>query len=440
MSPSSRSPVRPTRHHLARRWPAAILTASVLLAGCAPERDPEGIDLQQQPSDPSTDPDDDADDGPGDADGATDPPAEEGADEDVSQDDGAQRPEVDLDVALTLTDVVSMSSPIAGAVGPDGTLYLAERAGTVHPLTADGLGSPVLDISAQTTTDGERGLLGLAFSANGDELYVSSTDRDGDTLISAYPVDGDGVVDGGTSRTVYTLGQPRANHNGGDVEVGPDGYLYVGLGDGGGGGDPEGAGQDLTTALGAMLRIDPAGGDPYAIPPDNPFLDDDGAVDEIWAYGLRNPWRFSFDRETGDLWIADVGQDAIEEVNRVPAGEGAGANFGWNLMEGTREFAGGEPDDHWAPIHDHEHTEGRCSITGGYVYRGERIPELTGVYLFTDLCNSTVRALHVSPDGEVVEERALDIAGQQVVSFAQDAEGELYLLDFGGAVRRIDPA
>jgi glucose/arabinose dehydrogenase len=437
MSTPFRPPVRHPRGRLARRWPAVVLAVSVLLAGCAPERDPEGIDLEQQTREPPADPEDD---GAGDEDGAGEEPAEDDPDEDGARGDAAAQPEVDLDVALTLTDVASMSSPIAGAVGPDGTLYLAERAGTVHPLTDDGLGSPVIDISAETTTDGERGLLGLAFSANGDELYVSSTDRDGDSLISAYPVDGDGAVDGSTSRTVYTLGQPRANHNGGDIHVGPDGYLYLGLGDGGGGGDPEGAGQDLTTALGAMLRIDPTGGDPYAIPPDNPFVDDDGAVDEIWAYGLRNPWRFSFDRETGDLWIADVGQDAIEEINRIPVGEGAGANLGWNLMEGTREFAGSEPDDHRAPIHDYEHTDGRCSITGGYVYRGEAIPELAGVYLFTDLCNSTVRALHVGPDGGVVEERALDIAGQQVVSFAQDAEGELYLLDFGGAVRRIDPA
>jgi glucose/arabinose dehydrogenase len=419
---------------------ALVCALTLVLAACAPERDPEGVDLDE---DAATEPEGDGDDeepepteDPDDT--ADDPDGDEGDDGD--QPEATEPDVVDLDVALTLTDVASMASPIAGAVGPDGTLYLAERAGTVHPLVDGELGDPVVDISGATTTDGERGLLGLAFSAAGNELYVSSTDAAGDTLIQAFPVDDDGEVDGASPRTVYELGQPRANHNGGDIQIGPDGYLYLGLGDGGGGGDPEEAGQDLTTALGAMVRIDPGSGQPYAIPPDNPYLDDEDAVDEIWAYGLRNPWRFSFDRSTGDLWIADVGQDRIEEINRVPAGEGAGANFGWNLMEGSEPFAGDEPDDHWAPIHDYEHTEGRCSITGGYVYRGEAIPELTGVYLFTDLCNSTVRALHVTEDGEVVEERALEIVGETVVSFAQDADGELYLLDFSGAVRRIDPA
>jgi glucose/arabinose dehydrogenase len=345
----------------------------------------------------------------------------------------------DLSVALELTEVASLSPPTAGAVGPDGTLYVATRLGTVHPLTDEGVGDFVVDISSTTTTDGERGLLGLAFAADGTELYLSSTDRNGDTVISAVPVT-DGTP-GGDTRTVYSLEQPFSNHNGGNIAVGPDGMLYIGLGDGGRAGDPLEAGQDLTTALGAMLRLDPQGGDPYAVPSDNPFLDTDGAAPEIVAYGLRNPWRFSFDRETGELWIADVGQDTREEINRVTTEELKGANFGWNLMEGTLEFAGSEPDDHVAPVYEYD-TRGPegCSITGGYVYRGTAIPELTGAYLYADFCNGIIRGLIVDDDGEVVEQAELGIDGGSVVSFAEDADGELYVFDLDGRILRIDAA
>jgi glucose/arabinose dehydrogenase len=348
-------------------------------------------------------------------------------------------PRPDLSVSVTLTEVARMSSPTAGAVGPDGTLYLAERAGTVHPLGEDGIGAAVVDISDRTTTDGERGLLGLAFSADGSELYLSSTDPAGDTLVEAFAVD-DGDILASERRTVFTLDQPRANHNGGQVKIGPDGLLYLGLGDGGGRGDPDGAGQDLSTALGSLVRIDPRSATPYAVPDDNPFVDRDDAVDEIFAYGLRNPWRFSFDRDTGDLWIADVGQNEREEVNWAPVGRGAGANYGWNLMEGTREFAGPEPDDHVPPVYEYA-TRGPegCAITGGYVYRGAAIDGLAGAYLYSDYCEGLVRGL-VLEDGAVVEQGGLGISGSQVVSFAEDADGELYLLDFGGSVQRIDPA
>jgi glucose/arabinose dehydrogenase len=345
----------------------------------------------------------------------------------------------DLTVPVALTRVADMRTPIAAAVGPDGTFYVAEREGTVRPLTAAGPGSPVLDISAETTTDGERGLLGLAFAPDGSELYVSFTDTDGDTVIDAVAVE-DGVVVADRRRTVFTYPQPFQNHNGGDLQIGPDGLLYIGLGDGGGGGDPVGAGQDVSTPLGALLRIDPVAAEPYGVPEDNPFVGDLEAAAEIWAYGLRNPWRFSFDRLTGDLWIADVGQDSREEINWMPAGEGAGANYGWNLMEGTREFAGAEPAGHVPPVHEYETTRQRCSITGGYVYRGDAIPELSGAYLFSDYCEGALRALVVSEDGTVVDEADLGVGGDAVVSFAQDAAGELYLLDAAGPVWRIDPA
>jgi glucose/arabinose dehydrogenase len=345
-----------------------------------------------------------------------------------------------LDVDVTLTRVAELASPTAAAVGPDGTLYLGDRPGTVHALTSDGAGPAVLDLSDETTTDGERGLLGLAFAPDGSELYVSFTDRDGGTVIEAFAV-ADGVPDASDRRTVFTLDQPYANHNGGDLQIGPDGRLYLGLGDGGGGGDPLDAGQDLTTPLGALLRIDPLAAEPYGIPSDNPFLDVDDAAREIVAYGLRNPWRFSFDRQTGDLWLADVGQNSWEEVNRVPFDELSGANFGWNLMEATHPFEGDEPEDHVPPIYEYE-TNGPegCAVTGGYVYRGSAIDALQGAYLYSDACNGSVRALAVDETGEVVEQTELGVGAERVVSFGQDADGELYVLDLSGPVYRLDPA
>jgi glucose/arabinose dehydrogenase len=403
---------------------ASVLAAGLLLAACTPDDDPTieppDDDEEAAPAPEPDEPDEDPDDGPEEEpDGEVDAP--------------------DLSVALELTEVAAMDSPTAGAVGPDGTLHLAERAGTVHPLTDDGLGEAVVDLSAETTTDGERGLLGLAFADDGSELYLSFTDAAGDTRVDAVAVE-DGEVDADQRRTVYELAQPYANHNGGDIQIGPDGHLYLGLGDGGGGGDPLEAGQDLSTPLGALLRIDPQGGDPYAVPDDNPFVDQADAAEEIYAYGLRNPWRFSFDPETDELWIADVGQDAREEINVQPVEDAAGANYGWNLMEGTLEFAGSEPDDHVPPVSEYE-TGGPvgCAITGGYVYRGQAIDELVGAYLYSDYCGGGVYALVVE-DGEVVDEAELSVSGQQVVSFTRDADGELYLLDFGGAVHRIDPA
>jgi glucose/arabinose dehydrogenase len=399
----------------------------MVLAACGAEDDPP----EDQPTPVTEAPEDDPESDP-------DPEVEDDPDADAADPESPAEP--DLSVALQLTDVASMQAPTAGDVGPDGVLYLTERAGTVHPLTEDGLGEAVLDISEETTTDGERGLLGIAFADDGRELYLSSTDLDGDTVIGAVALDAEGALLPDERRTLLTIEQPFANHNGGNIVVGPDGMLYIGLGDGGGGGDPVEAGQDLGTRLGALLRIDPSAADPYGVPSDNPFVDVEDARDEIWAYGLRNPWRFSFDAATDELYIADVGQDAREEVNWVPAGEGAGANFGWNLMEGTLEFAGDEPEDHVPPVHEYE-TRGPqgCSITGGYVYRGSAIPELVGAYVYSDFCEARLYAIVVE-DGEVVDEGDLSVGGEQIVSFAQDADGELYLLDFGGAVRRIDPA
>ena len=417
-------------------WPrplTCLLAVAVLTLAACDVAEPEVADepVDPEPAEP---------DEPDEPDPDVDPDPDPDGDPDEDPDEVERERDPQLDVEVTLTEVATMGSPTAGVAGPDGTLYLAERSGTVHPLTDGGLGEPVVDLSEQTTTDAERGLLGLAVAADGSELYLSWTDTSGDTVVSAVAID-EGQVRADDSRTVFTLEQPYANHNGGDIAVGPDGMLYVGLGDGGGAGDPLEAGQDLTTPLGALLRIDPQGAEPYAVPDDNPFVDADEAADEIFAYGLRNPWRFSFDRETDELWIADVGQDAREEVNLLPFEEAAGANFGWNLMEGTLEFAGPEPDDHVAPIYEYE-TRGPqgCAITGGYVYTGEAIDELYGAYLYADYCNGLLRALVVDDGGEVVEQADLGVDGGQVVSFVEDADGELYLLDLAGSVYRLDPA
>ncbi len=339
----------------------------------------------------------------------------------------------DLGVNVVLTEVGRVGSAIAGAAHPDGTFYVADRAGTVHILDEDGVGPPVLDISGETTTDGERGLLGLAFAPDGT-AFVSYTDTGGASRVDAVD------LSSGERRNVFTVEQPYANHNGGDIAFGPDEMLYIGLGDGGGAGDPLDAGQDLSTVLGAMVRIDPFGAEPYAVPADNPFVDDADARDEIAFYGLRNPWRFSFDRETGQLWIADVGQQTREEINRLDPIADRGANLGWAAMEGTVVFNGPEPDDHHAPVFEYDTTSQRCAITGGYVYRGGAIAELTGAYLFSDYCEGAIRGIYVDDEGVVRDEADLGVAGGRVVACADDAAGALMILALAGAIYRLDPA
>jgi len=340
---------------------------------------------------------------------------------------------------VALTELTTAQSPTAGAAGPDGTVWIAERAGTVRVLNDQGLGEPVLDVSDETTTDGERGLLGITFDKEFAHFYISFTDLEGTSTVDEFAVR-DGVLQPDTRRTVLTQTQPYANHNGGDITFGPDGYLYIALGDGGSGGDPHGNGQNLDTLLGKLLRIDPRGGEPYAIPPDNPFVDDPTAKHEIWAYGLRNPWRFSFDADTGDLLIGDVGQSAWEEIDWAPADSDGGENYGWSEMEGNHPFRGGtEPGNHVPPIHEYDRNGLGCSVTGGYVYRGSAIPDLTGQYLFSDYCDGTVRALGME-NGEVTDVSDLGVSAGEVVSFVQDGQGELYVLASSGIISRIDPA
>ncbi|OCC10958.1 sorbosone dehydrogenase family protein [Streptomyces sp. PTY087I2] len=342
-------------------------------------------------------------------------------------------------VSASLTEVARAQGPSAGAAGPDDTLWIAERAGTVRVLDDSGLGDPVLDISDETTTDGERGLLGVAFDKTFAHFYISYTDLEGTSTIDEFAVEG-GQLRPETRRTVLTQTQPYANHNGGDIKFGPDGYLYIAFGDGGSGGDPHGNGQKLDTLLGKLLRIDPSGGEPYAVPADNPFVDDANAKDEIWAYGLRNPWRFSFDAGTGDLLIGDVGQSDWEEIDWAPAASKGGENYGWSSMEGTHPFRGGtEPANHVPPVHEYDRTGLGCSVTGGFVYRGDALPDLRGSYVFSDYCDGTLRTLQLE-DGEVTGVGDLGVSGGEVISFAEGGDGELYVLGSNGVVSRVDPA
>jgi len=325
-----------------------------------------------------------------------------------------------------------------------GRLYVVEQFGRVWLLEADGtrLPEPFIDIRSRIIAGGERGLLGIAFhpsySDNG-RLFVNYTDLNGDTVVAEYARVSQTAADPASERIVLTVDQPFSNHNGGMIAFGPDGYLYVATGDGGGAGDPLDAGQDRRTRLGKLLRIDVDGGEPYAIPADNPFVDESDALPEIWAYGLRNPWRFSFDRELGTLFIADVGQSGWEEVNAAPPGSG-GLNFGWSLFEGPDCRRGDcDPAGLTLPVAWYARDAGHCSVTGGYAYRGTLHPELSGAYLLADYCSGTIWGLDAAAAaaGQEVSLHELAQAGFRPTSFGEDEAGELYLVGQGGEILLI---
>ena len=329
------------------------------------------------------------------------------------------------------------------AVRPgDPALYASEQEGRVQAVR-DGRSSVVADVSDRVLAGGERGLLGLAFSADGATLYLYWTARapTGQVTIAAFPF-AEGRADVAAERVLVAIPHERfGNHNGGQLGLGPDGFLYAGVGDGGGGGNPLKTALDTRSLLGKVLRIDPtkpSDGRPYGIPPGNPFADGREGAPEVWAYGLRNPWRFSWDRATGQLFVADVGQNAYEEVNAV-AGDRPGVNYGWNLREGLHAFNGGErPAGAVDPVIELPHEGGVCSVTGGYVYHGTRAPGLVGRYVFTDYCDSRLRAARPTADGGWVVEN-LELEGKNVTTFGQDGAGELYVLDSNG-LSRLDPA
>jgi glucose/arabinose dehydrogenase len=339
-------------------------------------------------------------------------------------------------VHVSLTRVASLQQPLALAVRPgDPMLYVAEKGGRVRALD----GHVVLDISADVTTGSEQGLLGLAFAPDGAAMYIDYTDRPGGHTHVVEYTWRNGVADPASRRELLFQTQPYANHNGGEVIFGPDHYLYIGFGDGGSAGDPQNNAQRLDTWLGKLLRIDPhpSGTSAYTVPP-NPFAGRLGARPEIWDFGLRNPWRFSFDRATGDLWIGDVGQNAWEEVDHEQAGRG-GRNYGWARLEGSHPYNGSPPAGAVGPVIEYGHGHGECAVTGGYVYRGNRIPGLAGAYLYADFCLGRVQAALVSSD-RVVASRDLGVQADQLSSFGEDAAGELYALSLAGGVYRIDPA
>jgi glucose/arabinose dehydrogenase len=345
-------------------------------------------------------------------------------------------------VRIRLVEVATLDEPLAMTVRPgDDGLYVAEKSGAVRVIRDGSVDPrPVLDLTGQVALGSEQGLLGIAFSPDGEHLYVNLTDTNGDTRIFSFRMRGT-RADPSTRREILAVEQPFANHNGGHLAFGPDGYLYIGLGDGGSAGDPHGNAQSLGTLLGKMLRIapSPTGSRPYEVPPDNPFVGRSGARPEIWAYGLRNPWRYSFDLATGDLWIADVGQSAWEEIDLQPAGSPGGENYGWDRMEGAHPFEGDRPPDAVGPIHEYSQETGGCTVVGGYVYRGSAIPDLVGAYLFADFCLGAIEALRVD-GGRVAAHRALGPVVPLISSFGQDADGELYAMSLEGPLYRLAPA
>jgi glucose/arabinose dehydrogenase len=321
---------------------------------------------------------------------------------------------------IRLTRVVSLDYPIAVAVRPgDGSLWVARKGGTVCRLT--GGSCTASQVVASVSSGNEQGLLGIAFSPAGSRFYASYTNPAGDTRLDEFPVRADGTADVAQRRNIFAEDQPAGNHNGGNIVFGPDGRLYLGLGDGGGQGDPNGNAQNPSTDLGKILRIDPA-----------------GPTVERWISGVRNPWRFSFDRANGDLWVADVGQGSWEEVSRLPAGAQRGRNLGWRCYEGTHPYSGCAPaGGHAGPLFEYPHGPG-CSVTGGYVYRGSRIPALVGAYLYSDYCDGQIRGLTVQ-GGRVRTSRGLAVNPGNVVSFGQAGNGDLFVLT-PGAIFRIDAA
>lgn len=327
----------------------------------------------------------------------------------------------------------------------DPTLYVVQQDGRIVTVDDGKVGSTVLDISQKISTDNEQGLLGMAFHPTEPLAYVDYTNASGDTVVAEFAVNADGSFDASSERAVIGIDQPYANHNGGEVVFGPDGYLYIGLGDGGSANDPQRHALDLTSYLGKILRIDPvaSGGKPYTVPDDNPFVGNASAKPEIWSYGLRNPWRFDFDTATGDLWIADVGQNQWEEVDLATAadGGGKGVNFGWSAFEGTHRFNTDQSDAGVTPpIWEYPHGDEGCSVSGGAVYRGSDVPSLVGWYVVADYCSGKVWALQAGADDTLAGNVPLGVVANPS-AVVRGPDGELYVLAHGeGSIVRITPS
>jgi len=350
---------------------------------------------------------------------------------------------------LSLNPVGEFIAPVEVFTRPgDDRIFVVELMGAIQatdPAATAPEPALILDLSELTAVVGEHGVLGAAFHPTNDLLYVHYSDLDGTTIVAEYAVDPDtAVADPNSARIVLTVDQPFDNHNGGELTFGPDGYLYLGLGDGGSANDPYRSALDLTSRLGKILRIDPtpSGDVAFTVPADNPFVDVADADPTIWSFGLRNPWRFSFDATSGDLWIADVGQDAWEEINRASAsvegtGAGAGVSFGWSAFEGNERFNDDQADaGHTEPFATYERADGRCSISGGAVYRGQAISALDGWYVFGDYCTGEVLGFDTAlDDGE--REIVTLATTPALVAVAAGPDGELYAVSVGGMVSRL---
>jgi len=345
------------------------------------------------------------------------------------------------DPAVALTVLGSFTEPldIAWRSG-DPTMFVVEQAGRIVPLRDGVVGDPVLDITGLVDAGGERGLLGLTFSPDGTLAYVDYTDNDGNTVIAEYPVAADGTMNPDAERVLLNIDQPYPNHNGGNVTIGPDGDLYIGMGDGGAAGDPERRALNVGQLLGKILRINPArsGDSQYTVPPDNPFVGVAGARPEIWSVGVRNPWRMAFDPATNDLWFADVGQGAWEEIDvaRAADGAGRGQNFGWSAFEGTHRYNEDQSADGVTPpVYEYEHGDAGCSVSGGAVYRGATIPALVGWYVFGDYCSGNITGIRV--EGATTVQSILFTNLPAVGAIRAGPDGELYAASLDGDVVRL---
>ncbi len=353
------------------------------------------------------------------------------------------------DGGVALEEIGSFEDPVY-VTQPEGdrALYVVEQTGQIIRVAPGGKQSTFLDISDEITAGGEQGLLSVAFSPDYKRsglFYVDYTNRDGDTRVVEYRTDNKGEVDDRSARTLLAVDQPYANHNGGLLLFDDDGNLLVGLGDGGSTGDPERTGQDLGVLLGKILRIDPSaehgkGSGDYSIPKNNPFADEDGARPEVLAYGLRNPWRFSFDRKTGALWIGDVGQNSLEEIDLL-AQPGEDANFGWSAFEGTEPFnADQEAPNAIDPILTYGRDLG-CSVTGGFVVRDKSLRTLYGRYLYADFCQGQLRSFTAAEaeEGSAQDDRTLGLQVPSISSFGEDEKGRIYAVSLDGPVFRLVP-
>ena len=347
------------------------------------------------------------------------------------------------DPVLSFQPIASnLQSPVSITHAGDSRLFITLQVGQV--MIHDGtrvLPTPFLDIRSLVLAGGERGLLSIAFHpdyARNGLFFVNYTDRAGDTVIARYRVSSDpNRADPASATQILFVDQPFPNHNGGQLQFGPDGYLYIGMGDGGSAGDPDNRAQNRSTLLGKMLRID-VNADTYAIPSSNPYVASGAGRGEIWALGLRNPWRFSFDRATGDLWIADVGQGAWEEVNRQPASSIGGENYGWDIMEGTHCFGAANCTRTGLvqPVLEYNHSDRACSVTGGYVYRGARFARMQGMYLYGDYCNGKIWGATPDGSGGYVSRQLADTE-YLISTFGEDLHGEIYVADHRGSIYRI---